>query len=217
MARSRNVPLAPGRLRNYSFNRAGSINSNFQSLYDFQAYPAAGTTQLLFFQIPKGQGGKTYFDTNIEVAGSLPQPKRHLTKGISVVFFPGSPVNATGAIGTSGLNWQDTWTVMKSGWLEFFIGSTPYIDEAPIGRFPPSFRLAGQAAMADATTAGAALHSQIDYATFAGAAYPFTPVMLEPNQNFNVSLNWPTAVALPSTVAGRIGIILDGDLYRLAQ
>jgi len=30
-------------------------------------------------------------------------------------------------------------------------------------------------------------------------------------------LNWPAAVALPSAVAGRIGVILDGDLYRLAQ
>jgi len=212
-----NVPISPSNLKNYSFNRSGMVNANGQSLYDFQAYAAAGQTQLLFFQVPKGQSSKTFADTNATLAGSLPQPQRMLVRGISVVFFPGSAVNASGAIGTSGLNWQDTWQVFKSGWLEFFIGSTPYIDEAPIGRFPPQFRLAGAAAMADATTAASALHSQIDYATFAGPAYKFTPVMLEPNQNFNVSLNWPAAVALPSAVAGRIGVILDGDLYRLAQ
>lgn len=216
MAR-RNVPMAPSQLQKYSFNRAGQVNSNQQSLYDYQTYAAAGQTQLLFFQVPKGQSGKTLADTNVELAGSLPQPKRMLVKDISVYFAPGTAVNVSGAIATSGVNWQDVWSVFKSGWLEFFIGSTPYITEGPIGRFPPRFRLGGAAAMADATTAAAGLHSQIDYASFCGEPYRFTPVLLEPNQNFHVSLNWPTAVALPSTVAGRIGIILDGDLYRLSQ
>jgi len=43
------------------------------------------------------------------------------------------------------------------------------------------------------------------------------PVRLAPQQNFNVTLNWPAAVALPSTVAGRIGIVLDGLPYRLSR
>lgn len=41
------------------------------------------------------------------------------------------------------------------------------------------------------------------------------PVMLEPTQNFKVTLNFPTAVAI--TNAGRIGVNLHGVLYRNSQ
>ena len=58
---------------------------------------------------------------------------------------------------------------------------------------------------------------RIDYAVFTGPVYQITPVRLIPTQNFNVSLNWATAVALPSGVNGRIGVILGGFLYRLSQ
>jgi hypothetical protein len=41
--------------------------------------------------------------------------------------------------------------------------------------------------------------------------------MLAPTQNFNVTLNFPTAVATPSGQNARIGVVLDGLLYRLSQ
>ena len=210
-------PIPISQLQKYSVNRAGMVNAFTQPLYDFQAYAAGGQTSLVFFQLPIGQASKTYADTNMTNPGALPNPVRQIVQSIQIMFFPGSAVNATGAIGTNGLNWQDVWTVWKSGWLEFLVGSSTLLYDAPLGKFPCSQRLAGAAALADATTAGAGLHSQIDYATFAGPVKQITPVLLEPTQNFSVTLRWPTAVALPSTVAGRIGVILEGEQYKLSQ
>lgn len=194
-------------------------------LYDYQAYAAAGQTQLTFFSNPIGQGvtshpgstgPKTKADTNMTTSGILPTPQRFLCTGIQVMFRPGSAVNASGAIATAGLNWQDVWSVAKSGYLEVQVGNKSIVLDGPLGVFPEDTRLAGMAAMADATTAAASLHSQIDYATFAGRPYEVTPFEIPSSQNFSVTMNWPNAVALPSTVAGRVGIRLQGYLYRKA-
>jgi hypothetical protein len=152
----------------------------------------------------------------MEAAGSLPAPKEFLVERIQVVFLPGVNPSSTGAIAADTF-WNDMYAVFKSGWLNFFVGSKSYLTDAPVGKFANSFRLAGEAALSDSTTLGANQLTRVGYASFAGDAYLITPIRLVSNQNFNVTLNWPTAVALPSTVAGRIGVVLNGVLYRLSQ
>lgn len=199
--------------RNFSVNRPTTEGVR-QSLYDFTTYAAAGQTQLLFFQVPAGQGGKTKADTNMEVAGSLPSPKRFLAQTIEVLLFPDATVAQTGAAISAFLN--DTYLVSKSGYLDLFIGSKSYLTEAPIGRFPSKTGLNVAPALADTSTAGASQISSIGYARFAGRPYKLEPpIFIEPTQNFNVSLNWPAAVAISTTA--RIGVVLDGVLYRNSQ
>ena len=202
-------------LNRYNVNRVGQVEGIRQSLYDFQTYAQAGQTSLQFFQVPQGQSGKTLADTNMEVAGSLPSPKRFLVESIEVHFFPGNVVGYTGALAAAE-NFNDVYDVAKSGWLDFFIGSKSYLQEAPVGRFPPSVGVTGTATASDATTAAAALHFHVDYARFGGKQYVMDPpVLLVPTQNFRVTLQWPTAVAI--NVAGRIGVVLNGILYRNSQ
>lgn len=217
MIRGGRIPPDFEKIKHFQVNRPGQEEAVWYPLYDYLTYAAAGQTQLNFFQNPVGQSSKTQADTNMTNAGMLPAPQRFFCIGVEVYFWPGSAVNATGAITTNGLNWQDVYAVHKSGYLNFRIGSKDYVTDGPIGVFPSSTRLAGAAAMADATTAAAALHSQIDYAVMAGSPYEISPFWIPSNQNFSVTLNWPTAVALPSTVAGRIGVRLLGFLYRLSQ
>jgi len=202
--------------KSYAINRANENEVTWQPLYDFQTYPAAGATILTFFQVQNGQAGKTLADTNMDQPGSLPAPKKHLTTGIEIVFFPGNAPGSTGLIATTGQNWTDVWSVFKSGFLRLYVGSKDQVIDAPLGVFPPSFRLAGAAAL---TGVGAAAGSQnqIDYASFAGAQYDLTPLFIPPVQNFRVTLEFPVAVALPSGVAGRIGVRLLGYLYKLSQ
>lgn len=209
-------PPSVGELNRYNVNRAGQAEGIVQPLYDYQTYLAAGQTSMTFFAQPIGQGNKTLADTNMEGAGQMPAPKEQLVTSIQVVFFPGSNPGTFGPQ-TVANNWNDANAVFQSGYLDFFIGSKSYLQDAPLGKFSNDFRLAGSAALADTTTAGANGHSMIDYATFAGTPYNISPVRLTSNQNFKVTLNWPTAVALPSTVDGRIGIILVGFQYRLSQ
>jgi hypothetical protein len=200
----------------FRVNRPGLEEGVWQPLYDFQTYALAGTTtEYIYFQVPQGQAGKTYADTNMQSAGQLPYPIKQLVTRIQVVVFPGSAVNATGAIATSGLNWDDVYTLAKAGYVRFHIGSKDMLIDAPLGKFTTMFRLAGAAALADATTAAADLHSQIDYAVFAGEPYDLDPKWLEPNQNFSVSLHFPTTTAINANA--RVGVILDGFQYRLSQ
>jgi hypothetical protein len=204
-------------LNKYAVNRGGEYEGIRQTLYDFQAYAQGGQTSLTFFQVPQGQSSKTLFDTNMEVAGSLPAPKHFLVQSIEIYFFPSTnPVSfdATGDYQIPTFA-NDMYTVYKSGWLNFFIGSKSYLTEAPIGRFPPKTKLETEFAFALATQT-AANGVGADYASWTGRPYFVDPpVLLTPTQNFNVTLNWPTAVTVTGT--SRIGIVLDGVLYRLSQ
>lgn len=211
--------------RRYSVNTP-NVEAVRQPLYDIQTYAAAGQTSLNFFQVPQGQGYssiaadttkgvKTKEDTNMEMAGSLPSPKSFLITDIEVVIFPVTPV-PTSALAATAINAfvNDVWKVFSRGYLNLFIGSKDYLT-APISRFPSRTKIEGFAALAGTTTADTKLNSTC-YATIGGPVFKLDPaVLLVPTQNFSVSLNWSEAVAL--SAASRIGVFLNGILYRNSQ
>lgn len=210
-------------LKSYDVNRAGAVEGVRQSLYDFQTYTASsGHTSLTFFQVPNGQSSKTIADTNMELAGSLPAPKRFLVESVEIYFFPGvlpEQIKTTLAI-PEFIN--DMYTINKSGSLNFFIGSKTYLEEAPIGRFPTKTGLQVEASnsifRSQASAADAQDQVSTSYAKSGGRPYYLDPpVLLTPTQNFKITLTWPTAVTLPSAADARIGVVLDGILYRLSQ
>lgn len=219
--RSNSIPTVD-QLSQYSVNRQNQYEGIRQCLYDYQAYASAGTTQLSFFQVPVGQGGKTYEDTNMVSAGTLPSPIKFLIQSIEVFFFPGVlnvPAEDTAAPFVAPQFINDVAALNKTGWLELNVGSKNYLREAPIGVFPPKTGLRGNAAMADSIAgATASSFNMASFAQFGGRPYFIQPeVLLEPTQNFTVTLNWGAAVPMPSSAIGRIGIKLDGILYRLSQ
>lgn len=204
-------------LTKYSVNRGGQYEVIGASLYDYTTYAAAGQTELNFFQTPQGQGSKTLADTNMEAAGSLPAPKNFIVTSLEVNFWPGVQPGTFGAQ-QAGTYLNDVATLAKSGYLEFYIGSKNYIQEGPVGVFPAANGLVVAVGAADQTTAAAASQTMLNYANLGGKPYILpSPIALVSNQNFRVSLKWPIAVALPSTVAARIGVRLRGYLYRLSQ
>jgi len=221
MKRGKGVPNLET-LRKFRVNRERQHEGIRQTLYDSATYANAGQTQLQFFQVPKGQAGKTLADTNMESAGSLPSPKKFLVECIEILFFPGvDPVTQLAAIAETEFA-NDVYAFAKGGYLDLFIGSKSYLTEAPLGVFPPKTRLEVEGAHTvnelQAVAADAFNHISTDYAVCAGRPYYLDPpLLLEPTQNFNVDLNWPAAVALPSGVDGRVVVKLDGILYRLSQ
>jgi len=207
----------PSDLAKYRVNRPGQLEVLRQTLYDFQVYAQAGQTQLSFFQVPVGQSSKTEADTNMTLAGQLPAGQQFLAQSLEIYFFPGTILPGTGPVANviDGFV-NDVWAVYKGGWLKFKVGSKDYLQEAPIGRFPPKTRLEGWSSENGNTTAAAALYTRTSYAVPAGRPYPIDPyILLESTQNFTVQLNWPAAVAV--TNAGRIGAVLDGLLIRNSQ
>lgn len=209
----------------FKVNRSQEYEVTRQSLYDFQTYASAGQTSLTFFQVPIGQSGKTIADTNLELAGQLPAPKYFVVESIEIYLFPAdapvSVVNGTAVSATITNYANDVDAVAQSGSLDFFIGSKSYLQEAPLGRFPPKARLhtefgyALQTKQAIAADDGAQVSG--DYAAMAGRPYFLDPykILLAPTQNFNVKLIWPAAVSISGDA--RIGVVMDGVLFRLSQ
>lgn len=220
MANGNPQPLSIAQLKEYAVNRQDQYEITKQSLYDTQTYAQAGQTILTFFQNPIGQNGKTKADTNLESAGQLPAPKYFLVESIEILFFPGeNPVTSGSdpAADTAVSNFtNDTYTFQQNGFLDFFIGSKSYLTEAPLGRFPPKTKLEGDAAVSMIAAPANNDFYSYDYASMCGRPYFIDPqITLMPNQNFNITLNWPTAVALSADAT--VKVIMDGLLYRLSQ
>lgn len=209
-------------LAKYSVNRPG-WEAIRQSLYDYQAYAAAGQTQLTFFALPVGQGGKTLSDTNMTLAGQLPKNQEFLLQSIEVFFSPTTPTVAAQMPAAFGAQVaaqivNDAYIVGRAGNLTLTVGSKPYLQESPLGRFPQKARFSVDAGLADVSTAGAAFQSRVAFGAWGGRPYMLdpAPLLLVENQNFSVTLNWPEGVQA-ITNPGRIGVILDGILYRRSQ
>ncbi len=206
-------PPESNALDKYSVNAAGNMSVVYEPLYDYQNYAVLGQSSLNFFQNPIGQNGKTLDDTNMTSAGQLPAPQKFIVDAISIDFFPGGAVNGNTVDGTA-INWDDVYTFMKSGHLEFTVGTLPVLRQAPLGAFPAPYRLGGGAAVYGAAALANTV-TTIDYASMAGQPFSIIPVTIPANQNFAVSLNW--AVAVPINSIARVGIKLHGSLFRSVQ
>jgi hypothetical protein len=155
----------------------------------------------------------------------LPANQTFLIQSLEVHFFPTVPAvtaqnPAVFGAQAAALQVNDTYVVGRTGNLQLFIGQKPYLNEAPLGRFPPKTHMEVRAALADVSTAGASFQSRIAHAYWSGRPYLLDPCAIEliENQNFEVTLNWPEGVqALPSGNPGRLVVVLDGFLYRRPQ
>lgn len=210
------IPTAAG-LRNYDVVRRDSVEGIKQSLYDSNFYAAAGQSQLKYFQIPQGQGVgvgggvKTLEDTNMELAGQLPNPKAFLLQGIELFIIPnGSPVTDGDPLPNMT---NDMWTIANRGWLELFISSKMYLQEAPLGKFP-----ARNFMRADFATTLETGGTTMELPVLAGQPFAMVPpITIRPTMNFNINLNWSSNLQLPSGQPARVMVNLSGLLYRNGQ
>ena len=208
-------------LSKYTVNRPG-WEAIRQSLYDYQVYAAAGQSQLSFFTNPLG-GTRTLSDTNMTLAGQLPKNQEFLVQSIEVFFSPTTPTVAAGMPAAFGAQLaatlvNDSYIVGRSGNLVLTIGSKPYLQESPLGRFPQKAAFMVEGGSSDTTTAAAASQGRTYFGKWAGRPYLLDPasLLLPENQNFSVTLSWPEGVQAITNPA-RIGVILDGILYRRSQ
>lgn len=210
-------------VQKYQVNVASSQECIYQPLYDTLIYPAAGTNNLQFFAQQQGQGGKTLAQTNMQQGGSLPTPKYFLITDIQIGFYPGilPQVNAVLDTATS-LNFvNDVWKPLQAGagYLILTVGSKQYLQDAPLCKFPPDHGFTGTVALTNGVNAAVAntAADAIQYFRPAGDIYRIVPILLIPNQNFDVTLYWPSLVTLPSGQPANIEVTLGGFQYRLSQ
>jgi hypothetical protein len=226
----------------YTVQRPWEAEGIRQRLYDYLIYPTAGSTQFRFFQNPLGQGQstspgsvagttKTLADTNMTQPGTLPSPQMFLCTSIEFVFIPGSVATTnvftpqvvysfvatpTGAVPLAAGALNDLNAILPYGWLNFTIMSKSYLTEAALLSFPPKVQMQIDSSLA----ADSATEGIIAIASGKAGGRPYymnPPVLLMPTANFEITVNFPVVIATPSGFNARIGVILDGFLYRNAQ
>lgn len=188
-------------------------------IYDTADYTSASTTILTFFQTPNGQSSKTYGDTNMDTAGIIPSPNYYFVTGIEVQIIPViTDLPSIGPVADVASKWlNDVYQMYYSkNFAQLVIGAKKYITE-PINKFVPTHRLDGFAALATNLTSGASTQSQAVFAQLCGVPYEIQPFLLPPNQPFQFTINWPTAVTLASTHNPNIQVTFNGVMYRPAQ
>lgn len=197
----------------------GVVDRQIWTFYDYQTYAAAGQNSLSFFQTPTGASGRTLEDTNFPGAGSLPNGMQFTLQELQFLFIPGASVTPGSFGAEAAPNFvRDTYAVGSRGHVKLTYSSKDYIDEGPLMRFPPDARMAGFGAAADATTAGANLQTLLNYGQWAGKTRRIADLKIASQVNLNITVSWPNGVvALPSTVAGRLGCLMVGVLDRAPQ
>lgn len=178
--------------------------SIWQPLYDYQAYGPAAAQTLSFFQTPIGQGGKTLVDTNMELAGQIPTAQNFAITGIQVELMPGQLTTSP----TLTAFTDDLYTFYRTGALILRIGSKEYVRQGNLMKFPPVNRLNIDTGIGN--LAGIVAYGQAD-----GREFEVEELLLTSNQNFSVTLQG--LPALPSGIAARLGVTLNGYLFRNAQ
>lgn len=185
----------------------GKVESIWEPLYDFQTCAAAATSSQSFFTTPIG-GSKTRADTNLTLAAQISKDQLFVVTAICLDFIPGVEV-ASSTLDNEYIN--DVLAFYRNGNINFVIGDKPYGRQGPLMKFPPSNRLAGFAA----TGTGNASDETISYAQAAGQKYETRDMIIEGGQQFSFAIE--NRLALPSTIAGRVGVTLEGWLFRPAQ
>lgn len=222
--------LTRAQLQQHRVTVPGVKDSIWNPLYDYQTYANAGVLSMTFFSNPIGSGttsapgasgSKTQDDTNMVSSSQLAQGNEFYCTAVEFLFWPGiEPGRGAIALANVGLFADDVWTLLKSGTLTLTVQQRNYVQDSPLGKFPPANRMTVQSAVdvvADTNATAAPTVEEIVYATGVGMIYQIVPVYIVSNQNFNVTVNWPAVVALPSATDGRVGVRLRGYLIRDAQ
>lgn len=192
-----------------ALERARVLNPNMQDiiyepLYDTLTYPAAGASELAFFQEGIGRNGKTIVQTNMETNGTIPTGQNFIITGVELWFVPAALSNTAAVTKLA----DDVRTFTQNGALVLNVSSKDYIRQAPLGSFPPSSHVE-----VDAATTVAANNIQQAY----NVGQPFNILNLTLSSNVNFKATLYSLPALPSTQAGKIIMKLNGFKYRNVQ
>jgi hypothetical protein len=180
-----------------------------------------------------GQLGKTQFDTNLQAPNAFTLGQEFYIIGSETDVIPGYPtttnawswgylpgsyavasVTTTPGVYFGMLN--DVWTLSQIGFKSLKVGTDRYyLQDGPLGKFPPKSRLFVSTAVAgDVTTSGGAIFA--DYAAFSGHPYLIVPIYLQTNQLFTMVYSFAGSIALPSGFPALLRERLNGYLIRQA-
>jgi hypothetical protein len=227
--------LTPAYIQSHTVGVPGTKDVIWGPIYDAQAYPSAGSTQLTFYALPQGQGtssapgagavAKTVFDTNIITNNQLSLGNEFYQIGFEMLFFPGvnNSTSTTASFGiepttAAGINnfINDIYNVGNGGIVVETVGTDrKYIQDGPLNLFPPATRLAGLTSVGSGSTSTTVVN-MTEYGVWSGEPYTLVPIYIQSTQQFTLVVSFAAAIPTPSAVIGRIIARMRGYLIRQA-
>jgi hypothetical protein len=206
--------------------------------YSFVTYPEAGSSQLTFFGSALGQNGTTPEITNMPKAGSFGQQHFWVRTISCVVKIDVWNLAAWAGTDASSLYSDFIIGFVQAGFLEFKINARPWIQLPVPFLYAPPFdgrALVYSAGISTLTLAEGTPNTLTGLVTSAPFATQTTdkegvfmfdpPPFIEAEQNFEITISFPsglvpvigTGVTDDTTNPLKVGVILDGELYRPMQ
>ena len=193
-----------------------------QPLYHYKNLAAAAVSPLTFFGVQQGGSDPdtgavaSAEDTNMKQAGALPRTNRFLVQKIRVPIIPVTtlvtPVSGAVPVAATEDLSDDIARLVYRGRLIFTIMTKPYLEIAPLGECAAGYGLTGMMGLASFQTSNLQKVVVNNGGTLPDAGRKVM-LPLTDNSTFNVIVDFPKAT-LTLAVAVRIGVVLDGVLYR---
>jgi hypothetical protein len=143
-------------------------------------------------------------------AGQIPKGQQFVITSVQVeLFLDGDDIQDAGDPDQYLRDYHNVMT--GSANLQLEIGSKDYLQQGPLNKFPPEQNVDASIALG---TGNAALEGS-SYAVGGGNTFNIVPVTLTSNQNFSVTINFDTAIAINADA--RFGVTLNGYKFRNAQ
>lgn len=184
-----------------------------EPLYDTQVYPLAGAASLTFFAA--GLGVRTLRETNVVIAGALPNPQQFHIYGIQITMSAIGTAAAGNAAQPGPLT--DQAALIDNSFFRLFIGTKSYVEVATLF-VPAGHGLVGAAATTIGGRELASFHNGVAhqnnyYDVTVKVGHQRKPIHLPPQQNFRAELVFPgtapvitTNVTIGGTVQGGMPI-----------
>lgn len=219
----------------YDTNLYPAAGVAIQALSFFSQQQGAGTSYSP--GVYYGVGPKTFYDTNLQAPNAFTLGQEFYCIGAEFDLIPGVGSKSWPTIGADDDNYlpaqasttadvaafgsflNDIWVLANIGYVALKVGTDRfYIQDGPIGKFPPRTRLAFSAAVAAVQVAadGTLNTYEQSYAQPSGIPYVIVPIYLQTNQLFTLTLSFAGQIALPSGDPAVIRARLNGYLIRQA-
>jgi hypothetical protein len=182
----------------------------YSSVIILAAAPAA---QLQFFQVPQGAVGFNPVLTNMELAGTLANPKIFVIRGMRLHIAQNVAVVDAAA---TMVNFVALLQIIESYWYRLQVGTKEYL------RAPAFYLASGLGAWLQNAAEGATAAANTFYTGTIGVPQHENyfkvsrrPIVIPPQQSFVAELNLgPALAALTGGIDRRVWNFLEGDLGR---
>ena len=218
--------IQPNELAQFSSEIQGVEEKRRWALYDSITFAAAAviTGDQTLFALPIGQGvpAKTLLDTNVHAASTLPARQGLEIWDIRVQIELRLLHSSITTVTILNNNFERFHDLIYGGSLQVRQAQKTDLEIAPLAFLPAGYGPTGVGfgstnlvAAAD-TGGGAFLFSNGHPSKAALWDLDPLPIVVLPQRNFSIVVNFPAAITLPAGVGMRLWVHLDGILHRAA-